>query len=143
VNVNPQSDVRLIYTLTLNGEKRNMDERIALIYKPCNFGGSRPWFQCPRCARQVAVLYLRSGRFACRHCQRVAYSSQSEDVMGRMWRKQQSIEARLGDNWLRPKGMRQNTYRRLLDSLMDCEEGREEAFCLLAAQLLVKFDSPH
>lgn len=135
VTVFPQSAVRLIYTMTADGEKRNIDERVALIYKPCNFGGARPWFQCPRCARQVAVLYMRSGRMACRHCQRVAYSSQSEDVMARTWREQRRIEDRLGDDWQRPKGMRQCTYGRLMDRLASCEQRREEAFCVAAQRL--------
>jgi hypothetical protein len=108
---------------------------VDLIYKPCNFGGARPWFQCPRCARQVAQLYMRAGRFACRHCQRVAYSSQAEDVLDRTWRKQQRLEAKLGEYWRRPKGMRQRTYERLLDGVRDCEERREAAFCVAAARL--------
>jgi len=136
VTVLPQSAVTLDYSLTQNGERRSISERVALIYKPCNFGGARPWFQCPRCTRQVAQLYMRAGRFACRHCQRVAYSSQSEDVMARTWREQRRIETRLGDDWQRPKGMRQRTYERLMDRLADCEHRRNEAFCVAAARFL-------
>jgi hypothetical protein len=135
VKVTPQSAVTLEYSLTYDGERRSISERVELIYKPCNFGGARPWFQCPRCARQVAVLYMRSGRFACRHCQRVSYSSQSEDVMARTWREQRRIEERLGEDWQRPKGMRQRTYERLRDRLSDCEQRRDEAFCLAAQRL--------
>lgn len=135
VSVMPGSSVNLTYAVTIHKITQQVDDRVALIYKPCNFGGARPWFQCPRCARQVAVLYMRSGRFACRHCQRVAYSSQSEDEMDRMWRKQQGIEARLGENWQRPKGMRQRTYERLRDRLRDCEMKREEALYVVAARL--------
>lgn len=136
VNVTPQSAVTLDYSLTQNGERRSISERVALIYKPCNFGGARPWFQCPRCARQVAVLYMRSGRFACRHCQRVSYSSQSEDEMARTWREQRRIEEKIGEDWQRPKGMRQRTYERLMDRLTDCEMRRDEAFCVAAARLI-------
>ena len=88
-----------------------------------------------RCPRRVAVLYLRQGVFACRHCQRVAYSSQSDDALDRMWRKQAKIEGRLVDNWRRPKGMRQCTYQRLIGTLNDCEERRENAFAVFAARL--------
>ena len=135
VNVTPQSAVTLDYSLTQNGERRSISERVVLIYKPCNFGGARPWFQCPRCARQVAVLYMRSGRFACRHCQRVSYSSQSEDVMARTWREQRRIEEKIGEDWQRPKGMRQRTYDRLRDRLAACELRRDEAFCVAAQRL--------
>jgi hypothetical protein len=135
VTVVPQSAVNLAYTVTNHNITQQINDRIALIYKPCNFGGARPWFQCPRCARQVAQLYMRAGRFACRHCQRVAYSSQAEDVLDRTWRKQQRLEAKLGENWRRPKGMRQRTYERLVNGVTDCEERREQAFCMAAQRL--------
>lgn len=135
VKVHPQSAVYLRYSITGDGEARHIDDRVNLINKPCHFGGTRPWFQCPRCARQVAVLYMRSGRFACRHCQRVAYTSQSEDILGRTWIMQRKLEARLDEYWQRPKGMRQATHQRLLDRLYDCEERRDAAFSVRAAQL--------
>lgn len=127
--VQSSTALSLQYTLTTDGEQRIIKDTVALLHAPCNLGGTRPWFSCPLCARPVAVLYMRAGRFACRHCQRVAYSSQSEDVMGRTWLKQRKVEARLGDNWQRPKGMRIATYERLMDRLHDCEERREMAFC--------------
>ena len=117
----------LRYTTTINGDRSDMAVPVALRFAACNFGGTRPWFECPRCSKRVAVLYLRSGRFACRHCQRVAYSSQSEDTMARMWRKQGKIEARLDDDGKRPKGMRLRTYERLRDTMWQCEQIRDEA----------------
>lgn len=135
VLVQSRSAVTLQYTISSNGEARHFNERVSVIYKPCNFGGSRPWLQCPRCARHVALLYLRGGRFACRHCQRVAYSSQAEDAIGRTWRKQAKIEARLGDNWERPKGMRIRIYNLLINSLIGCEQRRDEAFGIVAMRL--------
>ena len=125
----------LRYTATINDERRDVCERVSLTYRACTFGGSRPWFNCPRCSRRVAVLYMRSGRFACRHCQRVAYSSQSDDTLDRMWRKQAKLEARLDDDWQRPKGMRRHTYERLVDRLEECEERRDAAFCETAMRL--------
>ena len=79
---------------------------------------------------------MRAGRFACRHCQRVAYATQSCDALDRMWRKQAKLEARLGENWRRPKGMRQHTYDRIFDAVMDCEDRRNNAFCVFAARIL-------
>ena len=135
VSVYPQSEISLNYTVTLDGQSGHISDRVHLIYRPCNFGGARPWFGCPRCARKVAVLYLRVGRFACRHCQSVAYSSQAENVMARMWRKQYQLEEKLGDYWQRPKGMRLRTYERLMDRLAETEQRRETAFCLAAQRL--------
>lgn len=94
----------------------------------CNYGGSRAWFACPRCHRRVGVLYLRgTAGFVCRHCGRVAYGSQSDDDMGRAWRVQRKLEAKLDDHWQRPKGMHTTTYTRLFEGIVDCEERRDRA----------------
>lgn len=121
----------LSLTYTLNGAP--VHQRVAIHRTPCNYGGSRPWFACPRCARRVGVLYLRSG-FACRRCSRVVYASQSEDALGRTWRKQQRAEARLGERWQRPKGMHRTTYERLLNRIMECEQRRDDALCDFAVR---------
>lgn len=126
----------LRYTITQNDEARDVADRVTIARTDCPYGGTRPWFNCTRCARRVAVLYLRWGRFACRHCQRVAYSSQAEDVMDRTWRKQRKIEVILGEHWQRPKGMRWRTYERLMDTLEDCEARRDQAFIAVVARLL-------
>ena len=102
-------------------------QRIALHRTACNYGGTRPWFICPVRGERVAVLYLRAGRFACRHCQRIAYGSQSDDSLGRTWRRQAKLEARLGPHWQRPKGMHHATRTRLLSAIFDCEEQRDDA----------------
>lgn len=94
---------------------------------PCNFGGFRPWFRCPHCARRAGVLFLRGKTFMCRRCGGVKYSSQSDDRIGRTWRRQYRLEARLGENWARPKGMHHKTRTRLLDRIWQCEEVRDEA----------------
>lgn len=109
-------------------------EQITLVTTECNFGGSRPWFLCPRCSRRVGVLFMRSGRFVCRRCAGVAYASQSEDVMGRAWRRQGKIECRLGPHWARPKAMHRRTHQRLLQSVFDCEEQREDALARFLAR---------
>ena len=113
--------VTLFYSL--NG--RPMRHTVPLERTPCHYGGSRPWFNCPRCWRRVAVLYLRSSGFACRHCQRVTYASQSDDAVGRAWRRQAKLEARLGEHWQRPKGMHHRTRERLLEGIFECEGARE------------------
>lgn len=136
VQVASDTALTLQYTATIQANKMEVNERVDIALSPCNFGGLRKWFCCTRCARRVAVLYLRAGRFACRHCQRLAYSSQSEDVLDRTWTKQRKIEAQLGENWRRPKGMRQRTYERLWESLMDCERRRDEAFAVAVRRFI-------
>ena len=104
----------------------------------CHFGGTRPWFVCPVRGERVAVLFLRAGRFACRHCQRLAYASQSEDELARTWRRQRKAEDRLGEHWLRPKGMHHSTYERLIEVIGDCEAERDRAISLHLDALIAR-----
>lgn len=136
VAVHGPDSLTLRYTFTVDKVGRDVAERLTIINTPCAYGGVRPWFACPRCAGRVAVLYMRGGYFACRHCKRVAYSSQSEDILDRLWRRQHRIETRLGADWRRPKGMRQRTHARLVERLLDLEERRDEAFTLLVERLI-------
>lgn len=107
-----------------------MSQEVRITGTACNFGGSRPWFQCPRCWRRVGILFMRSGNFICRHCGRVAYASQSADCMGRAWIKQQKAERRLGEGWARPKGMHNSTHQKLLAAIIECEERRNVALAM-------------
>ena len=136
VVVHGADSLALQYMLGSEGQRRDGSQHIRLTRTACSYGNSRPWFACPVCQRRAGVLYMRAGRFACRQCQRVSYSSQSCDLLDRMWRKQSKIEARLGEHWQRTKGMRLKTYERLMLVLLTCEEQREEAFAAFATRLL-------
>lgn len=123
--------VTLIYTA--NGQSyRNA---IDITSTPCTYGGSRPWFRCPRCYDRCAKLYLRWGHFRCRKCNQISYQSQSEDQIGRLWRAQAKIEARLGSSFTRPKHMRQATFDALCERFWQIESDRDDAFCRLVARL--------
>ena len=135
VRVFGEDSLILQYRIGSGDEWRDGTQAIRIDRTPCNYGKTRPWFGCPVCQRRAGVLYLRAGRFACRRCQRVSYTSQSCDLMDRTWRKQCKLEARLGDNWTRPKGMRHSTHERLIDALCDCEERRDAACAGLVARL--------
>lgn len=136
IQVIARSVLTLRYTLTTNGEARDCADRVDLNYSPCNYGKSRPWLICPQCNRRLAKLYLRHARFACRHCQKVAYTSQSEDVVARSWRVQRKIEARIGQNLQRPKGMRLATFQRLQLKLYASMESRYAALDVSTARLM-------
>jgi len=102
-----------------------VEQRINVVRTPCNFGGARSWFQCPCCGERVAVLYVRGPRgYACRKCNQIAFASQSLSPLGRNWRRQAKLEARLGEDRERPPGMHQSTYERLLNELAECEATR-------------------
>jgi hypothetical protein len=127
------------------GEWFEVDETVAVIRVPCRFGGSRPYFLCPgvvngvNCGRRVIKLYAGGRYFLCRHCYRLAYTSQSETECDRALRRANKIRQRLGgDPGMashfpeRPKGMWSKTYERLFDKTRDAED---QANIAMAIQL--------
>lgn len=136
VRVESEFALRLIYAVGAEGDRRDASQTLGILHTPCHFGASRPWFACPLCHARVGVVYCRWGRFACRACQKVGYSSQSDCPIDRTWRRQRKAEDRLGKNWTRPKGMRMTTYRRLRDFVLDCEMRRDEAIDMRMGSLL-------
>ncbi len=113
---------------------------IRLTRTECNYGGERVWFLCPHCGKRSAILYLTSGTFACRHCSKLAYASQSEDAISRLWRKQRKIERRLAgsagewNGWRKPKGMHQTTFDRLRAAIVEIEREKDRAFMMTVMQ---------
>lgn len=127
-----------------SSEPRQIECSLWIERTACNYGGSRPWFLCPSCRRRCAVVYYGAagGRFACRHCTRVAYLSQCDDEMGRLWRRQWKIERKLAGGageWNRrqkPKGMHRRTFDRLRNQVWELEMRRDDVFEVQAASLL-------
>lgn len=107
---------------------------VPLLFTPCRFGGCRPWFGCPGCQNRVAVLYARPGGFRCRACGKVVFASQSEGLIDRAWRRQRKLEQQLSEHLARPKGMREETYLRLLLQIRECEDRRDRALAASAAR---------
>src|SRR3954453_6329383 len=77
-----EGHLRFRYTQTSywTDERREYDYVVWLERTPAAVGGERVWFICPRCVKRVRMLYLPpgGGRFACRRCHDLAYSSQHE-----------------------------------------------------------------
>jgi hypothetical protein len=102
-------------------------EPIELDWTPCHYGGERPWFRCPRCYERRAVLYSVNGRFRCRGCHDLAYTSTRENELDRCIRRADRLRARLGDTsrgaiWRhptgpKPAGMQWETYSQLREAL--------------------------
>lgn len=131
--------VTLNYSWTPYGqESRNISCRLSLTHTPCHYGNARPWFICPDCGRRCAVVYglSRYGNFACRVCQRLAYSSEAEAPIDRLWRKQSKLEAKLTGDGDRPNRMHRRTIARLCERLGEVEEQRDSLFMIGAARLL-------
>jgi hypothetical protein len=57
-------------------------QRIRLRPCPGGFGGTRYYFECPRCDRNYRKLFLAPGKsqFACRRCEGLRYTSQRRDL---------------------------------------------------------------
>lgn len=72
----------LSYTVTPrygSGDSRELEYGVPVEWTPCNFGGERPWFRCPRCDDRVVKLYSTpvDDRYICRECGGLLYESQT------------------------------------------------------------------
>ncbi len=122
IRIHVQKDlIVLSYKFRISGsEWQDVEYTVTITYTNCNYGGRRPWFICPNCNKRVAKLYSDGPRFLCRHCYRLAYTSQKERAEFRLLHKVQDIRTRLGGSAAtmdpfpdRPKGMHRRTYNRL------------------------------
>jgi hypothetical protein len=129
-------------------EWESVEQRIAIERTPCRFGGSRPWFRCQcysggrYCGRRVAKVYGAGKLFACRHCYRLAYSSQQESARGRGLSTAQRLRRRLGgdpgmDAALpdKPPRMHWRTFNRVCDRIIACEERASAGLMVWLARL--------
>ncbi|MBI3918496.1 MAG: AAA family ATPase [Betaproteobacteria bacterium] len=102
--------------LALGEEDRDeIDRRVT----PCNFGGRRPWFECPACDQRCAILYFRArdAAFGCRTCLDLAYTAEALELTYRLLWRQRKLERQLGPGKTRPKGMHRRTYWALVDRI--------------------------
>lgn len=104
-----RDNIRLNYAV----QGQDASQTIATTTTPCHYGGSRTWFSCPVCHGRVAVLFMRSGRFACRKCQRVSYTSQSGSESDRGHAQYHKLHALIKNG--KPKWQRWATFNRLED----------------------------
>jgi len=126
-----------------DGEWENVEQTVSFDRTPCNYGGHRTWFLCPRCWKRVAVLYGAGKYFFCRHCYNLTYSSQQESRADRLMRKARKIRERMGgsDNIVdsfpeKPKNMHWKTYWRLRDR---SEHANNLSWLIMGQQLGIHF----
>lgn len=115
-----QHELQLHYRYRQNGHDWQLVEQcIPLERTPCNYGGERPWFHCPRCSKRIAVLYGVDVLFLCRHCYQLPYESQQVDRVSRLIAQKYKLGERIfeyyeyGDGWGKKKGMHWLTFNRL------------------------------
>jgi hypothetical protein len=132
--------VTLAYRIRqFDGDWESVRQTVPIVWTGCPFGGERPWFKCVTyadgvyCGRRVAKLYAAGRLFACRHCYRLAFSSQHESASYRGIAQAQKIRVRLGGSGSldepfpsKPKGMHWRTYERL-EARADAAEASSDA----------------
>ena len=112
------------------GDPQRIECELRFARTPCNYGGTRPWFICPKCHGRCAVAYFSRarGQYACRKCLNLAYKSESLSPLDRLWRKQAKLEGRLGPDREKPKGMQWRTVDRIDDQLARIESRKGALF---------------
>ena len=142
--------LRLSYRFRCSGgEWEPIEQAVPIVWRPCRFGGARPYFRCRgivnghECLRTVTRLFGSDKYFLCRHCYRLSYGCQHEDRWDRALRRANKIRMKLGGEpgtcsafAERPKGMRYRTYDRLREQACQSEGLAEERLEILVARLL-------
>lgn len=119
--VDSTTSVTLHYhTRKHGGEWQDKRYQVMVEWTACNFGGERPWWNCPCCARRVGVLWGGT-TYACRQCHKLAYQSTRNTSESQAFARADKVRRQLG--WCagiafppgdKPKGMHQQTYERWL-----------------------------
>lgn len=132
--------LRFVYTTRPGTEDEQRHEyRVPIEYTEPNFGGVRPWFNCPSCGTRRRKLYLppRAEKFACRECYDLGYRSSrsSGDKVERAEQRYRTAFAKADAEDrrphpesapyrpTRPKGMHHDTFA---DLVVEVEAAREE-----------------
>ncbi len=119
-----------------------VNDTILLTSSEPHYGGRRWWLTCPQCRRRVRKIYWSAGcpNFRCRKCRDLAYRSQRRRWFERQAQRIVKIKGQLGARGtatapaaptpLRPKGMRETTYWRLVGTLRNAERRYFEALAI-------------
>lgn len=132
------SDLKLMYCClnALFGQTVDIARgEIQLCQSPCNYGGHRYWFKCPKCDQRAAVLHAQGDRFYCRNCLNLAYQSQRSNYRDRCIARRHKIGQMIfakyvnGEGYGKKKGMHWKTFMRNLNEYhrLDQEWMREIA----------------
>lgn len=125
---------------TSGGGWQDIEQNIAIEHLPCQLGGSRPFFIChgkmdgTRCGRRITKLYGAGRYYLCRHCYRLTYTCQREQIWDRKARRADKVRKRLGGSTgiyttfpAKPRGMWWRTYERLYTKATEAAIAAEQA----------------
>lgn len=136
--VDSEHHLTLRYSRDGDEGKRHFVIPIQLTRTACHYGGSRVWFLCPHCYRRTAKLYLHSEGWACRKSLKLVYASQSECLTGRLTNRIHRLQAKLDHECIRPKGMHQKTYERILEQIEWTDNAWAASLAGLLGRLMVE-----
>ena len=120
-SINIRVDLQsIVLSYRMKSTDELVEQRVQTQTSPCNLGGQRHRFTCPRCSKRVAVLYAPGRYFACRQCGGLGYATQKEGAGDRASSRADKLRKRLGweagilnDSGGKPKGMHWKTYGQL------------------------------
>jgi hypothetical protein len=111
-----------------DGGATSVEVRVSFCGTPCHFGGSRPWFCCPKCHSRCGKVYFAGHVLVCRRCLGLAYRCQSETQANRARRVARRVRRRLGTSKnlavpidRKPKGMHRQTFNGLVQKSLNAE----------------------
>jgi hypothetical protein len=91
-------------------------------------GGQGAWWVCPTCEQRVRIIYRDGESWRCRRCADLQYPPEYRCFSTRQVYRARRLRARLGDGGgvygplpSRPRGMRRDTYQRLVAELKQAE----------------------
>ncbi len=95
-------------------------QRVRVLWTNVNFGGIRPWFECPGCGKLSRALYLADQVLACRRCANLTYATQQMSKTDRRRRRMRAIKQQMSRPYVHAstKDRLAAEYTRLM-----CEEG--------------------
>lgn len=109
------------YVMLPGGAKTELE------WRPCHFGGYRPYFQCPRCAGRCCILYKYRlegkgvDNYGCQKCLCMVHPVENEGKLERAMRRSNKAYSRQRHNTSQPEGkplwMRWPTWRRLSEGI--------------------------
>jgi hypothetical protein len=137
-----QVDIRS-YDRIIGDEFETGFGRVDVVRTPCHFGGTRPWFLCPRCRDRKAVLYIVGGAVMCRSCGKLRYRMETATVNDRRAMQIEKCFEKLGgpSRYLtatppqKPKGMHWTTYLKICRRIRELQAQRNAAFEALVERM--------
>ncbi|HZY59220.1 MAG TPA: hypothetical protein VFE56_05625, partial [Candidatus Binataceae bacterium] len=149
------NEITLDYRVRSGGDDwESIKQRVPICWKPCRFGGERPWFVCNvwangvHCGRRVAKLYGVGRLFACRHCYHLGYAVQRGGPMDCAHHRLACLHRKLDADYdgpdrippPKPKWMRWKTYSRIASQIEAGEEHLDHVFTVGALRIIARAD---